>query len=85
MFHLNQKKHSILIGNARGVGTFIAVDFLGHIGPRQRDSCLARLLKNGVLAAGCGNQSLRLRPALIFKPLHAELFLDRFEKSLSQL
>jgi len=34
---------------------------------------------------GCGNQSVRLRPQLVFKPSHAAIFLDRLDSTLNKL
>lgn len=31
---------------------------------------------------GCGDQTLRFRPALIFGPAHCELLLDRLDKAI---
>ncbi|CAH0703627.1 unnamed protein product [Spodoptera exigua] len=39
----------------------------------------------GVLGGACGVSSIRLRPALIFQPKHAEIFLDILRKTLRQL
>ena len=39
----------------------------------------------GILIGGCGEAAIRLRPALIFEPSHAELFLDKFDEVLSKM
>ncbi|KAH9630352.1 hypothetical protein HF086_004485 [Spodoptera exigua] len=44
-----------------------------------------KVLKCGVLGGACGVSSIRLRPALIFQPKHAEIFLDILRKTLRQL
>jgi len=38
-----------------------------------------------VQTSGCGNQSIRLRPMLIFQPKHAAIYLDVLEQALSKL
>ena len=38
----------------------------------------------GFHLGGCGDLSIRFRPALIFQLSHANMFLDGFEKVLSE-
>ncbi len=38
----------------------------------------------GFYIGGSGNQTIRFRPALIFEPSHANMFLEAFEKVLSE-
>ncbi|KAL0992559.1 hypothetical protein UPYG_G00094930 [Umbra pygmaea] len=38
----------------------------------------------GVLMGGCGDKSIRLRPALVFKEYHAHLFLNVFNDVLAE-
>ena len=68
--------------NARGVGTFRAVDLSTS---SQRDHALAELRMRGIWAGGCGEKSIRLRPALIFQEEHADIFLDALEDVLENL
>ncbi|KAJ9590332.1 hypothetical protein L9F63_027828 [Diploptera punctata] len=49
-----------------------------------RDDLVARMKKKGVQMGGCGDYSIRLRPALIFTPKHADLFLERFRQVLKE-
>lgn len=74
-----QKKFSNVISNARGKGTFLAIDFKN--GP-ARDKALEQLALHGVYAGGCGPNSLRVRTALVFNDKHAEILLDRLEAVL---
>lgn len=82
--------------NARGAGTFCAVDCPDAA---TRDAVVTASRNKGqygapgLLAAkslvgfhlgGCGDQSIRFRPALIFQLSHASMFLDGFEKVLSE-
>merc|ERR1711924_311811 len=59
--------------NVRGVGTFCAVDFVA--GPMARDMAVAELKTRGIWVGACGEASIRLRPALIFRDHHARIFL----------
>lgn len=38
----------------------------------------------GVQAGGCGDLSIRFRPALIFQERHADIFLDKFREVLKE-
>ncbi|XP_022667073.1 4-aminobutyrate aminotransferase, mitochondrial-like isoform X2 [Varroa jacobsoni] len=74
------KKYPVL-HNVRGRGTFGAADMPT---PEARDKLVKELHLKGVHCGGSGNQSLRLRTALIFEQKHAELFLDRLEQALKK-
>jgi len=41
-------------------------------------------LNLGIQSGGCGDDSIRLRPALIFQEHHADIFLDRFRQVLAE-
>ncbi|ETO20152.1 hypothetical protein RFI_17066, partial [Reticulomyxa filosa] len=77
-----QKTYSDKITNVRGKGHFIAWD---HTTPEKRDAMIQLMRKHGVHIIGCGDKSLRLRPALTFEIEHANFFLDATKKSLQQL
>lgn len=47
---------SSLISNLRGVGTFIAFDF---VTPQIRDDFVGRMKAEGVLIGGCGDKTVR--------------------------
>merc|ERR1712013_392969 len=70
------------VANVRGKGTFIAFDLESTA---QRNALIARLRKNGVHIGGCGQCSVRLRPALIFEVKHAHIFIERLAQSLKEL
>ena len=76
-----QNEYSHLINSARGRGTFLAISCSS---PQIRDKLVAKLKMEGVQAGGCGDQSIRLRPALIFAPQHAYIFLDKFRTALKE-
>eukprot|EP01087_Luapelamoeba_hula_P008982 TRINITY_DN2288_c0_g1_i1.p1 TRINITY_DN2288_c0_g1~~TRINITY_DN2288_c0_g1_i1.p1 ORF type:complete len:518 (-),score=98.24 TRINITY_DN2288_c0_g1_i1:30-1583(-) len=77
-----QAKHSSKMKNVRGVGTFCAFD--GN-DAAQRDKLIGMLRQKGVAAGGSGNQSVRLRPQLVFTPRHADQFLNILDSALTQL
>jgi hypothetical protein len=50
-----------------------------------RDTIVSRMRSKGVLTGGCGESAIRLRPALIFEPKHAEIMLEKFEEVLTEM
>ncbi|XP_070162003.1 4-aminobutyrate aminotransferase, mitochondrial-like [Polyergus mexicanus] len=74
-----QKDHSSVISAVRGRGTFIAFNCAS---PKMRDTIIQKLATKGIMAGGCGNQSVRLRPALTFTERHADIFLDALRSVL---
>ena len=52
---------------------------------RRRDAILGKLRSEGVNCGGCGDNVIRLRPALIFQPKHANIFLEKLEKVVKSL
>ncbi|XP_071965470.1 4-aminobutyrate aminotransferase, mitochondrial-like [Antedon mediterranea] len=72
-----QDAYPHVFSKARGNGTFIALDCVDN----QKATLISSLLKNeGVNLGLCGSRTLRFRPALIFKPFHAEILLDALDK-----
>ncbi|CAD6241101.1 GSCOCG00009136001-RA-CDS [Cotesia congregata] len=76
-----EKEFSTVINSSRGRGTFIA--FNGAT-PQIRDQIVKKLLAKGIQAGGCGANAVRLRPALTFDRLHADIFLDALRKVLKE-
>nr|CAD7596636.1 unnamed protein product [Timema genevievae] len=76
-----EKEFPNLINSTRGRGTFLAVTCPNT---KLRDSLVNSLKAKGIQTGGCGELSIRLRPALIFQPHHADIFLDSFRKVLSE-
>ncbi|KAG8036223.1 hypothetical protein G9C98_004803, partial [Cotesia typhae] len=76
-----EKEFSTVINSSRGRGTFIA--FNGAT-PQIRDQIVKKLLAKGIQAGGCGANAIRLRPALTFDRLHADIFLDALRKVLKE-
>jgi 4-aminobutyrate aminotransferase/(S)-3-amino-2-methylpropionate transaminase len=68
--------HPGLFSNARGRGTYAAIDLPSGA---QRDRFIAGLRDRGIEAGGSGDRSIRFRPALIFAPRHAAEALEAFE------
>lgn len=76
------KDYPHLIMNARGLGTFCSFDGV-NVG--VRDKILSNLKQLGIQSGACGDQSIRLRPSLIFTKKHAELYFDRLHKALKSI
>lgn len=70
--------------NLRGenFGTFIAWDCQS---PEKRNKFLLKMREAGVNIGGCGDQSIRLRPTLVFENKHADLLVEALEKALKSL
>lgn len=77
-----QNKYQGLISNARGKGTFCAIDFKDS---NTRDKALDLLSLHGIYAGGCGERSLRVRTAMVFKDKHNDILLDRLDMVLKKL
>lgn len=77
-----ESKYKGVVANARGRGTFCAIDFKD--GP-TRDKALEHLALSGIYAGGCGENSVRVRTALVFGDKHNEILLERFESVLKSL
>jgi len=73
-----------VINSTRGKdrGTYIAFDGKDSA---TRDSIIGEMKKAGVQLGGCGDAAVRLRPALIFNPTHANILLDRLEGVLKAM
>ncbi|XP_035217547.1 4-aminobutyrate aminotransferase, mitochondrial-like [Stegodyphus dumicola] len=76
-----QGKYQNKIFNARGRGTFAALDF---VDAEARDKTIKALHKQGIHCGGSGVKTLRIRTALIFQPKHADIFLDRLNQVLGE-
>ncbi|KAG0230052.1 4-aminobutyrate transaminase [Actinomortierella wolfii] len=71
------KKYPNQLSNVRGQGTFIAFDLPT---PAERDQFVSRLRAAGVNTGGCGAQSIRLRPMLVFQKKHGDILLDAIDR-----
>lgn len=77
-----QNDYPHLLNSARGRGTFLAINCASG---KIRDNAVAALKQKGVLSGGCGDLSIRFRPALIFQEKHVDIFLDKFNQVLKEL
>ncbi|KAH6986422.1 aminotransferase class-III-domain-containing protein [Ilyonectria sp. MPI-CAGE-AT-0026] len=75
-----QERYTGQIMNLRGQdrGTFIAFD------SPKRDTLIRNSKAMGLNIGGCGEQSIRLRPMLVFQKHHADLLLELLEKLIKQ-
>uniref|UniRef100_A0A3B4YA80 4-aminobutyrate aminotransferase n=1 Tax=Seriola lalandi dorsalis TaxID=1841481 RepID=A0A3B4YA80_SERLL len=76
-----QAQYPGILSRARGQGTFCAIDVCDDA---TRTSILVKARDKGVLLGGCGDRSIRFRPALVFKEYHAHIFLNIFNDVLAQ-
>uniref|UniRef100_A0A3P9NNI4 4-aminobutyrate aminotransferase, mitochondrial n=1 Tax=Poecilia reticulata TaxID=8081 RepID=A0A3P9NNI4_POERE len=76
-----QAQYPGLLSRARGLGTFCAIDVRDAA---TRDRLLLQARDKGMLLGGCGDQSIRFRPALVFKEYHVHIFLNIFNNVLAQ-
>ncbi|HEY9196457.1 MAG TPA: aminotransferase class III-fold pyridoxal phosphate-dependent enzyme, partial [Mucilaginibacter sp.] len=66
-----------LISNVRGKGLLTAFDFPDK---NKRDTFITKGLDNNVMFLGCGDKSIRFRPALIIDQEHINTGLEILEK-----
>jgi 4-aminobutyrate aminotransferase len=77
------------IGDVRGVGLMIGVDFVKDQGTKQankllRDRIVDLAFENGLLTLGCGDSTIRVAPPLCITKTEMEECLYLFEKSVTQ-
>ncbi|CAD6194491.1 unnamed protein product [Caenorhabditis auriculariae] len=77
-----QASHSSKLSQARGRGTFAAIDLPTSA---LRDKLVDTAIANGLHCGGCGDKTLRFRPALIFGEKHLEIAFDILDKSVKQI
>lgn len=77
-----QKEYPHLLHSTRGRGTFLAIS---AVNTKARDEIVGQLKAKGIQSGGCGDYSIRFRPALIFQEKHAHIFLDKFREVLKEL
>jgi len=74
--------HKDKVLNVRGMGTLCAFDLYDSA---HRDALLGIALAHGLHVGGCGDHTVRFRPALVFEEKHVRIALDILEKSLAEL
>eukprot|EP00920_Eleutheroschizon_duboscqi_P023596 GHVT01058790.1.p1 GENE.GHVT01058790.1~~GHVT01058790.1.p1 ORF type:complete len:481 (-),score=35.53 GHVT01058790.1:4405-5847(-) len=70
------------VSNARGVGTFCAIDLPTS---NLRDRCVNEIRNRGVFVGPCGEKSIRFRPMLTCGPKHIEQFSQVFHDVIRTL
>uniref|UniRef100_A0A8C9V8L3 4-aminobutyrate aminotransferase n=1 Tax=Scleropages formosus TaxID=113540 RepID=A0A8C9V8L3_SCLFO len=76
-----QAQYPHLLSAARGVGTFCAINARDDA---TRDRLILKVRNKGIILGGCGEKSIRFRPALVFKEYHVHLFLNIFNDVLAE-
>ena len=66
-----------LVSNVRGQGTYLAMDFPTEA---MRNEFVSLMKTKGVASGGCGENSVRFRPSLVFQPKHAAEYLDKMHE-----
>ncbi|XP_074647439.1 4-aminobutyrate aminotransferase, mitochondrial-like [Tubulanus polymorphus] len=74
-------KYPDQVNNARGQGTFCAIDCKDGA---YRDSLITKLRNKGFHLGGCGDYSIRFRPSLLFQEKHVDLFAKAIDEVLSE-
>lgn len=77
-----QVKFQGLVSRARGIGTFVAIDFKDA---NARDHFIKIARNKGINVGGSGVQTLRFRPALILEKKHVDIFMDVFYSILNDM
>lgn len=67
------------VSNVRGLGLLTAFDFPDKT---MRDKFISNGFDNSVLFLGCGNSSIRFRPALTMKPEHIDAGIEVMDRIL---
>jgi 4-aminobutyrate aminotransferase len=84
-----QSRHAI-IGDVRGKGLMIGLDFVKdratkEPAPVERDAVLQACFRRGLVLLGCGENSIRLSPALVVTCDEAETVIAILDQALSEL
>ena len=70
------------MSNVRGRGMFAAFDFPNK---EIRNEFVQKGMEHNVMFLGCGNQTIRFRPALCLEKKHIDLGMEVLEKILPTL
>ncbi|MFA6085645.1 L-lysine 6-transaminase [Mucilaginibacter sp.] len=71
-----------IVSNVRGKGLLTSFDFPDK---STRDSFINYGLQNNIMYLGCGERTIRFRPALIIEPQHIDEGLEMIQKILPML
>lgn len=77
-----QGRYPHLIKDARGLGTFLAISCESM---NARDKLSATLRSIGLNNGGCGINSIRFRPALIYNDTHAHTTIELLDAALAKM
>lgn len=80
LFKISEKHEQL--SNVRGRGLMTAFDFPGK---EMRDKFILKGAEENVMFLGCGDRTIRFRPALIIEEKHIDQGLDVLEKILPSL
>ncbi|ESN94961.1 hypothetical protein HELRODRAFT_114909 [Helobdella robusta] len=69
------------MSSTRGKGFFLAFDARDEV---SKNKLIDSLKMKGVCVGGCGDHSVRLRPALVLQRPHVDLFLEKLKESLEE-
>ena len=75
------KRHDKM-SNIRGKGLLTAFDFPSK---EMRNEFVQKGMEHNVMFLGCGNQTIRFRPALCIEKQHIDLGIEVMEKILPSL
>ena len=78
------------IGDVRGIGLMIGVELVKDRETKERagawrDQVIQQDFRKGLLLLGCGQNTLRICPALTVTSQEVDVFLTIFEESLKEL
>ncbi len=76
------KAYPNLVSNVRGRGLLSAFDFPTK---QQRDAFVSKGMEHQTMFLGCGNNSIRFRPALILEKQHVDAGMEVMDKVLKTL
>lgn len=79
---LGEKYNKLLNLRGKGRGFFIAFDLET---PTLRNQLVAECKALGLNIGGCGDQGIRLRPALVFEKKHADILVDILDQAFAKL
>ncbi|XP_014776695.1 4-aminobutyrate aminotransferase, mitochondrial-like, partial [Octopus bimaculoides] len=77
-----QRKYPGILSRARGLGTYIAIDFKDGA---TRDAFIQNARLKGINLGGSGSVTLRFRPTLTLRKKHVNIFLDVLHSLLAQM
>ncbi|KAL3078767.1 hypothetical protein niasHS_014549 [Heterodera schachtii] len=77
-----ERRHPNLMMNSRGMGALCSFDMPNTA---VRDNFLKKTLSKGLLVGGCGEGTVRFRPALIFKERHLNIALSLLDEAMKEL